>query len=335
MLQNWEVQMKKILIIDQLDQETIVTLQPGFKSIIDYKPETSSASIAKELCDNGYDALIVRNKFITQDMIVAWANSKPHNKLCIVRAGSNLSTIDVKTASSYDISVMNTPGANSPAVAQYVIMQLLYLSSPNQTMLACDDIKRGLQRDKSIYANHTLAGDVLALIGTGAIGAIISKIATALGMKVQAYSPNLTASHADSIGATYCSSIEEAFTGANFISVQVPYTLPPHDHPTQFIIDKKLLDLAQYGAKLVNISRRDVLNMVDLNEALQTQQIANVSLDLLYSEIEEIRRDFPHVLQSEHNVVTPLIGCESHKAHVAITRQALLKAEDFFANLNQ
>jgi D-3-phosphoglycerate dehydrogenase len=326
--------MAKILIVEPLDEETLELYSKKWHKwadAIDYYPCIREDDIANTLCTGRYDALVVRNKEITRAMISKWAASRPSGKLCIVRAGSNISTIDIKAATEFGIAVMNTPGANSYAVAQYIISQFILLSSGHKIEEARADVKNMVMKEKRLYSSHTFAGDTLALIGTGAIGSKVGLIASALGIKVKAYSPALTKERANILNAEYCHSLEEAFAGADLISIQVPFTtFNNSSHPaTKNMIDSRHLSLAKKGAKLVNVSRRDVINMNDLVSNIENERFSGVSLDLLRSEIEEIRNSFPSIFNKPSVIITPLIACESPKADKEIAKQSLNKIEQF------
>ena len=330
--------MKKILIVEPLLEESILAYKQKWLNksyFVDYMPEINQVDILKVIAEGDYDGLIVRNKVIDRNIIHAWRNVKSSSNLIIVRAGSNISTIDTNAAKELNITVQNTPGANSWAVAQYVISQFFMLANNfSQSVRAAHDVNYNIQQDKSLYASPTFVGDKLALIGTGAIGSKISIIAKNLGMNVSAYSPGLTKERALAIGAVYCSTVKEAVADANFISIQVPFTLnDTNNYPKTFgMIDKEVLSLVSDGAKLISVSRRDVINMSDLAQSLSQGKLSNISLDLLLSEINGLKNSHPSVFK-EGNVITPLIACESHKADMEIAEQALQKVENFLNNI--
>ena len=118
--------MKKILIIEPLLEKVIIHYKQRWINknyFIDYIADLQEAEISSVLSKGSYDVLIVRNKVISRDIIQNWSVAKENSKLAIVRAGSNISTIDVKAAVEFGVTIMNTPGANSQAVAQYIISQ--------------------------------------------------------------------------------------------------------------------------------------------------------------------------------------------------------------------
>jgi D-3-phosphoglycerate dehydrogenase len=326
--------MARILIVEPLLTEAIQSFKSVFsdKHQIDYLPNIPVSDIAKTLISGKYDALIVRNKIISREIIETWSSSMKGAKLIIVRAGSNLSTIDLNAAEEYSITVTNTPGANSAAVAQYIITQMFILAGNcASTFRANNDIRSGVIKPKQIYHSHTFTGDTLAVIGTGAIGSKVSKVASSIGMIVKGYSPHFTQEHADNIGAIHCSSLSAAMEGADFISIQVPFTLDDTTHypKTLGMINYDLLKLVNEGAKLINISRCNVVNITDLETAFNCGNLSAISFDLLHSEIENLKQNAEFLFNNSKNIITPLIACESYKADKEITTQALNKAYNF------
>ena len=198
--------------------------------------------------------------------------------------------------------------------------------------LANRDVKSSAIRSKNLYATHTFNGDRLALIGTGQIGSKVSKMPLGLGIDVYAYSPCFTEEKALDLGVKFCRSLEEALEGAHYIAIQVPLSNEDSlSHPkTVGMIDYKLLSKAAFGAKLINVSRCDVVNLNDLEQLIAEKHISAVSLDILSSEVEKIKKLHPRLFSMEQVIMTPLIACESEKADIAITTISLLKAEKFF-----
>ena len=330
--------MKKLLIIEPLLAIVVNEIKERWAQLsyeIDLLPNIKEQELSSVLCRGNYDALIVRNRVIDRETIEAWTTAKGDSKVAIVRAGSNISTIDIKAARERGVYVMNTPGANSQAVAQFILTQLFILSgNVNKMEKASCDIKSNIRNEKNIYETHTFIGDRLALIGTGAIGSILSKMANSMGMIVQAYSPNLSEQRAVSMGAVNCKTIEEAFTDANYIAVQVPFTVEDtaNYQKTFGMINKDLFIKAKRGACIVNVSRADIVNNEDLLALLQSGDLSGASLDILFSEIDKMRAKYPQLFELDNVYITPLIACESEHADREIATQSLMKVEKFFSN---
>ena len=109
--------MKKILIHTKLSKFAAgLLVDNGYTVVQD--ADTPLAELVAANADA--EGMIVRSEKITPAVIDALPNLK-----LIVRAGAGFNTIDTKYARSRDIDVMNTPGANSNAVAEEVIAMML------------------------------------------------------------------------------------------------------------------------------------------------------------------------------------------------------------------
>jgi D-3-phosphoglycerate dehydrogenase len=334
--------MKQILIADQLDEKIIDQVQKSNTNFnINFNPEISQEDLLQEIIN--YDGLIVRNRIISSDIIKFWVGSKRSDNLCITRAGSNTSTIDVKEASENGVIVMNTPGANAFAVSQYVIMQLLYLSHIRSIKDSVFDLRNEISRDKKYYKSVSFMGDKLCLIGTGAIGSLVSKIAFSMGMKVMAYSPNLTEERAEKIFATRCKTIEDALDGANIVSIQVPFVKSEGLSNTFHLLNKERLNLISDRSYLINVSRKDVVEMNGLEELYNSGKFSGIALDLLLTEIKEIKNTNKTIWDKDDVLITPLIATETEKCESILTQRALnqtveylkgniSKVSDYFVN---
>jgi phosphoglycerate dehydrogenase-like enzyme len=323
----------KLLIVAPLDEKALQDFRNNWAAKgleLDYQPQLAEERIADVLVAGDYDALIVRNNKISSEVLSRWAAAKQTGKIAVIRAGSNTSTIDVDAATRLGIPVLNTPGANSQAVAQYIIEQLLYHASMGKTERAAQDVKMGIKQDKTLYRHSELRGKTLALIGTRAIGSKVSLLASALGMKVVAYSPNLTEERAESIGATKAASLRDALRQADYVSIQVPY-IAQGESATHHLLGRKELESLKDGARIVNVSRKDVISTPALISAVQSGKIGGISFDLLQSEIEELKKEFPGLF-TEKNVITPLIACETAEADQEITTQSLSRVLNYFAS---
>lgn len=153
--------MNEILILELLLEEVIKNfkIRYAYKNcIIDYKPYINADQIYDLISLNQYDVLIVRNMLVDKVLIESWRKSNDA-PLAIIRAGSNISTIDVDAARDNNIKVMNTPGANSWAVAQHIILQLFILTKNFEpTLNANADTKLNINKDKSIYISLNILG---------------------------------------------------------------------------------------------------------------------------------------------------------------------------------
>ena len=105
--------MKKVLIPTKLDKVVAKILtDAGFEVV--QVPDKPILDLAKENADA--QVVIVRSEKVTPEVM----DQLPQLKL-VVRAGAGYDNIDTKYARRRNVDVMNTPGANSNAVAEEVV----------------------------------------------------------------------------------------------------------------------------------------------------------------------------------------------------------------------
>jgi phosphoglycerate dehydrogenase-like enzyme len=145
----------------------------------------------------------------------------------------------------------------------------------------------------------SLAGKTLGLIGAGRLGGAMVPVATALGMNVVAWSPNLTQERCAELGVTKASK-DELLSAADVLGVFLVFSERSRN-------TLRAADFAQVkpGAILVNISRGPLVEETALIAALRSGQLAGAGLDVF--DREPLPADHPF-RSLDNVVVTPHIG---------------------------
>jgi phosphoglycerate dehydrogenase-like enzyme len=145
-----------------------------------------------------------------------------------------------------------------------------------------------------------IEGKTLGLIGLGRLGSKVAKIAQALGMKVTAWSQNLTAERCASAEVELSPSKEALLRQADIISLHVVLS-----ERTRGLIGVKEFALMKPTAYLVNTARGPIVDEAALIAALKANRIAGAGLDVY--DIEPLPSDHP--LRELGNVVlSPHLG---------------------------
>src|SRR5207253_7621732 len=113
-----------------------------------------------------------------------------------------------------------------------------------------------------------IEGKTLGVIGLGRLGTRVSKIAKAMGMKVIAWSQNLTAERCKEAGVDHAGSKEELLGAADIVTIHV--VLGPR---TRGLIGGKELALMKPTAYLVNTARGPIVDEAALVAAPREQRI--------------------------------------------------------------
>ncbi|MBR7104004.1 MAG: hypothetical protein IKC65_03595 [Lentisphaeria bacterium] len=248
--------MHKVLIPTKLDKFAADMLSDrGYTVILD--AATPMEELVKAHADT--EVLIVRSEKVTAGII----DALPQLKL-VVRAGAGYNTIDTKYARQRNVDVMNTPGANSNAVAEEVVAMAL---ASSRFVVPADISTRAGEWEKSKFMGRELTGKTIGIIGLGHIGQLVVKRLAGFEMKFLAYDPFLAPERAAALGVEMAS-IETIFTEADFITLHIP-----ENDETRGMFNRRLFDMMKPGAALINCARAGIINEDDLRAAKAEKKI--------------------------------------------------------------
>ncbi len=181
--------------------------------------------------------------------------------------------------------LMNTPGTNSVATAQMVV-KAMFSRRPNlpfdelheRVMAGVFDTRRDIQN----YPAAKLEGQRIAVLGNGNIGSEVAAIARALRMDVVVYARERHRASIEKRGHRYAASIREAAAGADFLTIHLGLgrlDAATGRYANQAIIDADVLSRLRPNAVLVNFDRGELVNVADLEGALEASRVGDVFVD--------------------------------------------------------
>ena len=209
------------------------------------------------------DAMIVRSDKVTTEGIEAAKTLK-----IVVRAGAGFDNLDLEACSAHGVVAMNTPGQNSNAVAELAIAMMIFMSRNQFTPATGSEIQ----------------GKTLGIQAFGNVGRLVGAKAAALGMNVKAIDPFLTAEQIKAGGAEPAGSLEELYSGCNFVSIHIPAT-----PQTIGSIGYDLVTKMPKGATLVNTARKEVIDEAGLLKALEERTDLKYITDVAPDNLEEMK----------------------------------------------
>ena len=243
---------KKVLIPTKLDRVAREILKRHGNYTVHQDEGASLSDLATEHPDA--HALIVRSEKVTADIIDAFPKLK-----VVVRAGAGFNTIDTDHARSKDIDVMNTPGANSNAVAEEVVALML---AHARHLVQADPSCRAGKWEKSSFMGSEITGKTLGILGFGHIGQLLAKRVSGFEMTVIAFDPIMSNDKAKEYGVELVSEPSEIFKQADYISLHIP-----ENAHTRGMINAELFACMKDGAVLINCARAGIINEDDLRAA--------------------------------------------------------------------
>ncbi|MBR3106797.1 MAG: 3-phosphoglycerate dehydrogenase [Clostridia bacterium] len=263
------------------------------------------------------DAILVRSAAM-HDMEL------PESLLAIARAGAGVNNIPIPKCSEQGIVVFNTPGANANAVAELVIAGLLLASRDIAGGIACvkenkdaEGLEKLMEKKKSQFVGPELRGKKLAVVGLGAIGALVANAAAqGMGMDVIGYDPYISVEHAWALSRAirHANTMEDAVKDADYITFHIPLM-----DSTRGTINKTFINSLKKGVRILNFSRGELAVPEDVKEAIAEEQLAAYVTDFACNALA----DTPHV------VCLPHLGASTPESEERCAEMAAREIRDY------
>ena len=267
------------------------------------------------------DAIMVRSA-VMHDMAFS------DNLLAIARAGAGVNNIPVAECAKKGIVVFNTPGANANGVKELTIAALLLASRDivggiewAKTLEGKDGVAAAVEKGKAAFAGCEIEGKTLGVIGLGAIGGLVANAAKNMGMNVIGYDPYITVEAAWSLSRAIqkASGYDEIFAKCDYITLHIPATAE-----TKGFLNADVFAKMKKGARIINLSRADLVVAGDLKDALQSGKVACYVTD------------FPteDVLGVKGVIAIPHLGASTNEAEDNCAVMAAQELSDYLRNGN-
>ncbi len=250
------------------------------------------------------------------------------NLKAIARAGAGVNNIPLDRCSAEGIVVFNTPGANANGVKELAVCALLLAARDiiggiewAKSLAGTADVAKQVEKGKSKFAGTELQGKTLGVIGLGAIGGMIANTALSLGMNVIGCDPFLSVDGAWNLDHNVhkATTYDEIFEKSDYITLHVPAT-----KDTKNMICTENIAKMKDGAKIINLSRADLVNAADLKAALADGKISAYVTDFPTEEI----------LEAPHVVAIPHLGASTEESEDNCAVMAAKELDDYLANGN-
>jgi phosphoglycerate dehydrogenase-like enzyme len=215
----------------------------------------------------------------------------------IASTGSVNASIDVAAAGDHGIAVVYTGYRSDPTVE---FTWALILACARHIVTESNSVRSGGWQ-QTVGAD--LRGKTLGVLGLGNVGSQVARIGSAFGMKLIAWSQNLTPEAAKAAGAILVSK-DQLFERADIVTIHLVLS-----SRTRGLVGATELERMKPTAWLINASRGPIVEEQALISALRNKQIAGAAIDVF--DTEPLPPDHP--FRTLDNVLaTPHIGYVSH-----------------------
>ncbi len=260
----------KIAIIGSLPNEIIY-----FKNLLSkhefFVAENLTEEAIADILDFEILSITIYTK-IDKDIIKKLPNLK-----YIVTQSTGFDHINLVDCRQAGILVSNIPSYGEKSIAEFVIGLTLSLAKNIHT---CHSRTQHSNFFSDDLEGQDIAGKTMGVVGLGKIGKQVAILAKAVGMNVIGNDIFEDKDFCSQHGILF-TDFESLLKQADFISLHVP-NCPEAFH----LINQKTFAIIKSGAYLINTSRGEVIDSLDLIEALKTAKISGAAFDVFENEKE-------------------------------------------------
>jgi phosphoglycerate dehydrogenase-like enzyme len=234
----------------------------------------------------------------------------------LITTGERNKSIDLAACAARGITVCGTPSVGAPAAE---LTWALILAAARHLPREAQAMREGAWQSS---LGDGLEGRTLSVLGLGKLGARVARIGQAFGMRVLAWSANLTDAAASAAGATRVDK-PTLLREADYLTLHLVLS-----ERSRHIIAADELALLKPTAWLVNTSRGPLVDEAALLEALTGRRIAGAALDVF--DTEPLPAD--HKLRRlDNTILTPHLGYVTEQNYRAYFAGAVEAIEGYLA----
>ena len=249
----------------------------------------------------------------------------PNLKLVAVSRGGPVN-IDMKAARERGITIVNTPGRNATAVAEFAIGAIL--AETRMIRRGHEALRRGNWRGDLYRADLTgreLNEMIVGVIGYGNIGTKVVKLLRAFGTKVLVCDPYVQLTAEDRNAGVEHVSLDALLAQSDVVTMHPRVTTE-----TTHMMDAVAFAAMKPGAIFINTARGPLVDYEALYEALVSGQLSGAMLETFA--VEPVPADWP-LLQLDNVTITPHIAGASVRTVTFAAEQAAEEVRRYIAGL--
>jgi D-lactate dehydrogenase len=242
---------------------------------------------------------------------------------CLALRCAGFNNVDLAAADRLGITVVRVPAYSPNAVAEHTLALMLTL---NRKIHRAHNRVRDRNFSLDGLVGFDMAGKTAAVIGTGQIGAIVARLLWHLRCEVVAFDPVVNEGLV-SLGVHYVG-LDEALAVADIVTLNCP--LNEHTH---HLVNATSIARMKRGVMLVNTGRGGLIDTPAVLDALKSEHIGSLALDVYEEEgdlffedrSDEILDDdnFARLLTYPNVLITAHQAFLTHEALAAIAETTL------------
>ncbi|TIT00746.1 2-hydroxyacid dehydrogenase [Mesorhizobium sp.] len=249
----------------------------------------------------------------------------PTLKLVAVSRGGPIN-IDMAAAKAHGITVVNVPGRNASAVAEFTIGAIL--AETRLIRVGHEALRKGEWRGDLYRADRTgreLNEMTVGVIGYGNIGTRLVRLLRAFGCRILVSDPYVQLSAEDRNAGVELVALDDLLSRSDVVTLHSRVT-----EETRRLINKDTIARMKPGVIFINTARGPLVDYDALYDALVSGHIGSAMLETFA--VEPVPADWP-LLQLPNVTLTPHIAGASVRTVTYAAEQAAEEVRRFIAGL--
>ena len=238
----------------------------------------------------------------------------------IAQGTSGTDNIDAEAARQRGIAIVSLPGENANAVAELVMGFMIALT--RTVPASTRELVAGVWNRYDCATRHELRHYMLGIVGLGEVGRRVARLAALFSMRPQAFDPYISDEDFAERGASRVTSLDALLRTSDIVTLHVPLT-----KETRRMVGREQIGSMRRGAILINAARGEVLDQNAALDALKSDALGGLALDVFDPEPPTIGfADDPRL------ILTPHIGGCTFESKAAIGAKLYEKIAAFYAS---
>lgn len=221
----------------------------------------------------GYDAVSIFSADEANVITIEKLNDFGVKYILLRSAGYD--NVNLRTALRLGIKVANTPAYSPYSIAEHAVSLLLTL---NRKLIESSQRVKHFNFDLNHLIGYDLNNKTVGIVGTGKIGAVMSKIMNGFGCNLIGFDITEDKKLIDDYGMQYAS-LEELCRQSDIITLHIPLNSETH-----YLIDEVLINQMKPGVVIINTARGAILNTEHIINGLENKTIGALGIDVYENE---------------------------------------------------
>lgn len=305
----------KLVLLDAatLGEGLDFSLLDRFGEVVCYANSTPEEARARM---EDADILLINKVKINADNLAA---AKHLRLICIFATGYD--NVELTACRAAGVAVCNVKGYSTHSVAQLTVLMALTLTEKLDAYAKAvinGDYQRSGVANRLTPIYHELCGKTWGIVGAGAIGSQVARVAEAFGCRVLACKRTPSA-------AFTCVPLDTLLAASDIVSLHTPL-----NDSTRGLIGARELSRMKPGAILINVARGAVTDEAAVADAVLSGRLGGFGCDVYSAEPFGDAHPFARLVGRDNVLLTPHMAWGALEARVRCLDEVAKNIDAFF-----